>query len=49
MNTILDNSEIDSCIGQLFMIGMPGLCLDDGTESLIRDTILAALYFLKEI
>ncbi len=37
MNTTLELSELDSRIGQLFMIGIPGPRLDDGTEALIRD------------
>ena len=37
MNTTLELSEIDSKIGQLFMIGIPGPKLDDGTVMLIRD------------
>ncbi len=37
MNTTLDLSELDSKIGQLFMAGIPGKTLDNGTEALIRD------------
>ncbi|NLD36240.1 MAG: beta-N-acetylhexosaminidase [Desulfatiglans sp.] len=47
MNTILDNSEIDSCIGQLFMIGMPGLYLDEETESLIREYNIGGIVLFK--
>ncbi len=37
MNTTLELSELDSKIGQLFMAGIPGPSMDDGTEALIRD------------
>ena len=37
MNTTLELSELDSKIGQLFMAGIPGTSLDDGTEGLIRN------------
>lgn len=37
MNTTLELSELDSKIGQLFMAGIPGPRLDEGTEALIRD------------
>jgi len=37
LNTTLELSEIDSKIGQLFMIGIPGPKLDNGTVTLIRD------------
>ena len=37
MNSTLDLSELDAKIGRLFMAGMPGTQLDDGTEALIRD------------
>ena len=37
MNTTLELSELDSKIGQLFMAGIPGKTLDNGTEALIRD------------
>lgn len=47
MNTIMDNSEIDSCIGQLFMIGMPGLYLDEETESLIREYNIGGIVLFK--
>jgi beta-N-acetylhexosaminidase len=47
MNTIMDNSEIDSCIGQLFMIGMPGLYLDEETESLIREHNIGGIVLFK--
>jgi beta-N-acetylhexosaminidase len=47
MNTIMDSSEIDSCIGQLFMIGMPGLSLDEGTESLIRQYNVGGIVLFK--
>lgn len=47
MNTILDNTDIDSLIGQLFMIGMPGLYLDEGTESLIREYNIGGIILFK--
>ncbi len=37
LNTTLELSELDSKIGQLFMIGIPGPHLDEETETLIRD------------
>ena len=37
MNTTLDLSELNSKIGQLFMVGIPGHDLDKETEALIRD------------
>lgn len=37
LNTTLDLSELDSKIGQLFMMGIPGPRLDDITETFIRD------------
>ena len=37
MNTILDLSELNGYVGQLFMIGIPGPELDGKTEILIRD------------
>ncbi|MGD9160876.1 MAG: beta-N-acetylhexosaminidase [Desulfobacteraceae bacterium] len=37
MNTIMDLSEINGYIGQLFMIGIPGPEFDKHTEYLIRD------------
>jgi beta-N-acetylhexosaminidase len=37
LNTTLELSELDSKIGQLFMAGIPGTSLDDGTVGLIRD------------
>ena len=37
MNTDLDLSELNLKIGQLFMAGIPGTCLDKGTKALIRD------------
>ena len=36
-NTTLELSEIDQKIGQIFMAGIPGTNLDEGTETLIRD------------
>jgi beta-N-acetylhexosaminidase len=37
MNTTLELSELHAKIGQLFMAGIPGPQLDEGTEALIRD------------
>ena len=37
MNTIMDLSEINGYVGQLFMIGIPGPEFDKNTDSLIRD------------
>jgi beta-N-acetylhexosaminidase len=37
LSTTLDLSELDAKIGQLFMIGLPGPQLDEGTEALIQD------------
>ena len=37
LSTTLETSELDRKIGQLFMSGMPGTRLDEGTASLIRD------------
>jgi beta-N-acetylhexosaminidase len=37
LNTILDLSELEFKIGQLFMVGIPGPDLDDTVENLIRD------------
>ena len=43
LNTTLEFSELDSRIGQLFMAGMPGPEMDEGTETLIRDYNLGGL------
>jgi beta-N-acetylhexosaminidase len=43
LNTTLDLSELDSKIGQLFMAGIPGKTLDNGTEALIRDYYLGGV------
>ena len=43
MNTTLELSELDSKIGQLFMAGLPGPHLDEGTETLIRDCWLGGV------
>lgn len=43
MNTTLELSELDSKIGQLFMSGMPGPGLDEGTEALLRDYHLGGI------
>jgi beta-N-acetylhexosaminidase len=37
LNTLSGTSEINTRIGQLFMIGMPGTIMDKDTEALIRD------------
>jgi len=37
LNTTLELSELDSKIGQLFMVGIPGHDLDTETEALIRE------------
>jgi len=37
LNTTLELSDLDAKIGQLFMAGLPGPRLDEGTEALIRD------------
>ena len=37
MNTTLDLSEVNSRVGQLFMVGMPGPQMDEDTRDLIRD------------
>jgi beta-N-acetylhexosaminidase len=36
LNTLLDLSELNQRLGQLFITGMPGTSLDEGTELLIR-------------
>ncbi|MDB9822167.1 beta-N-acetylhexosaminidase [Deltaproteobacteria bacterium] len=43
MNTLLDLSELNQKIGQLFMAGIPGPRLDEGTEFLIRDFNLGGI------
>ena len=43
MNTLLDLSELNQNLGQLFMAGMPGTCLDEDTELLIRDYNLGGI------
>lgn len=37
LSTTLDLSELDAKIGQLFMVGLPGPQLDEGTGALIRN------------
>jgi beta-N-acetylhexosaminidase len=37
LNTTLDLSELNSRVGQLFMVGMPGSQMDEDTRGLIRD------------
>jgi beta-N-acetylhexosaminidase len=43
VNPTLELSELDSKIGQLFMVGIPGPGLDEGTEALIRDCNLGGV------
>ncbi|MFC1821848.1 beta-N-acetylhexosaminidase [Thermodesulfobacteriota bacterium] len=43
MSTTLEISELERKIGQLFMSGMPGTRLDEGTASLIRDYHLGGI------
>ena len=47
MNTVLDLSEINSYLGQLFMIGIPGYELDKNTENLIRDFNIGGIILFK--
>ncbi len=47
MNTVLDLSEINSYVGQLFMIGIPGYELDKNTEILIRDFNIGGIILFK--
>lgn len=43
MGTTLELSELNTKIGQVFMAGMPGISLDQGTEALIRDYNIGGL------
>ena len=43
MGTTLELSELNTKIGQLFMAGLPGPALDQGTEILIRDYNIGGL------
>ncbi|MFC1866739.1 beta-N-acetylhexosaminidase [Thermodesulfobacteriota bacterium] len=43
MNTLLDLSELNHKIGQLFMAGIPGTRMDENTELLIRDYNLSGI------
>jgi beta-N-acetylhexosaminidase len=43
LNTILDLSELNQRLGQLFITGMPGTSLDEGTELLIREYNLGGI------
>jgi beta-N-acetylhexosaminidase len=43
LNTVLDLSELNQRLGQLFITGMPGTGLDEGTELLIRDYNLGGI------
>ena len=47
MNTIMDLSEINCYVGQLFMIGIPGPELDRQTESLIRDYHIGGIILFR--
>lgn len=47
MNTILDLSELNSYVGQLFMIGLPGPLLDKKTELLIRDYNIGGIILFR--
>ncbi len=47
MNTIMDLSELNFDIGQLFMIGIPGPELDMDSESLIRDYNIGGIILFK--
>ena len=47
MNTIMDLSEINGYVGQLFMIGIPGLKLDKNTETLIRDYNIGGIILFR--
>ena len=47
MNTIMDLSELNCYIGQLFMIGIPGPELDKKTEVLIRDYNIGGIILFK--
>lgn len=47
MGTTLELTELNTKIGQLFMPGMPGLDLDQGTEILIRDYNIGGLILFK--
>lgn len=47
MNTILDLSELNSYIGQLFMIGIPGPDLDRASERLIYDHNIGGIILFK--
>ena len=43
VNTTLDLSELNINIGRLFMAGIPGTSLDEGTCALIRDYCLGGV------
>ncbi len=47
MNTIMDLSEINGYVGQLFMIGIPGPELDKDTECLIRDFHIGGIILFR--
>ena len=47
MNTIMDLSELNCYIGQLFLIGIPGPELDMESESLIRDYNIGGIILFR--
>jgi beta-N-acetylhexosaminidase len=47
MHSTLELSELHDHVGRLFMAGMPGPSLDDGTISLIRDKGLGGVILFK--
>ena len=47
MHSTLELSELHDHIGRLFMAGMPGPHLDEGTVSLIRDRGLGGIILFK--
>jgi len=47
LNPLLDLSELNQRLGQLFMAGIPGTRLDESTELLIRDYNLGGIIFFS--
>ncbi|MCF8130529.1 MAG: beta-N-acetylhexosaminidase [Deltaproteobacteria bacterium] len=47
MHSTLDLSELHDHVGRLFMIGMPGIHMDDGTRSLIREKGVGGIILFK--
>lgn len=45
MHSTLDLSELDTKIGRLFVIGIPGIQLDENTEAIIRRYCLGGVIF----